>query len=162
MIRETIILFTCIGYISCGFFEDAIEIALYKAIRADETNEPHKGVFENCAPTEADFQITWYPDPLVKGAMATIEGNYTFPEDFESGIADVKCASIFSDSYPVKCKDFWDQPCTKGATAYRKRSMPVPSVVPAGFSFTLTAKLTNDKTGHEIGCAKGNIRIADD
>lgn len=58
MIRETIILFTCIGYISCGFFEDAIEIALYKAIRADETNEPHKGVFENCGKQQTVAQCS--------------------------------------------------------------------------------------------------------
>lgn len=48
---------------------------------------------------------------------------YISAEDFESGIADVKCASIFSDSYPVKCKDFWDQPCTKGGKHWNMHHM---------------------------------------
>ena len=34
-------------------------------------------------------------------------------EDFETGTIDV-AASVFSDTYKIKCKDVWDQPCKKG------------------------------------------------
>lgn len=158
-----LVVVTCV---SCDVFEDAFERAFYKAIIGAEQKLTDKGSFENCAPTETSFNITWDPDPLQKNKFVTIEGYYKFPEDFEAGVIDVT-ASIYTDKYPVKCKDFWPKhklnpSCKNGTIAHKKQSMPVPSIAPAGFSFTLTAKLTNNKTEHEIMCAKANVRVAGD
>lgn len=110
--------------------------------------------------------MDWYPKVMVKGETVTVEGNYTFPENFYEGEVKVhvKVGPFpVEKSFRFQCSEISEKPCNKGYTAVGKRTITVPRdlPIPEGRKFKVEAELINSNTGDEIGCADAEIEVRD-
>lgn len=130
------------------------------------SNTVNKGYVTNCAVDVANFSMDWYPEPMVKHQDVTVEGNYTFPEPFESGRVEVEVKVGFlpeiHKTFQFDCSMISQKPCTQGYTAVGSRTMKLPEMpLPEDEKIKVTAILVNEDTGNKIGCAAAEIRIVD-
>lgn len=160
MFRDAILLSLLIGLASCDYLGSIFEASIISAIRSGGTRNASLttvGHVKNCNPKEADFDITWDPEPILQGKQVTIAGYVSFlTEDFEEGEVEINAAFI-KRTYPVKCSDLGVSSCKKNVKIKMSRTLPVPQVPISEIS--LNAKLKNKKTGHEILCADATIHF---